>query len=88
MDNDRAPLDLDASPIQGQLASTVMDLEGKIVRGQLTSHDASLLYQMLMESSNVHGVDGFQRMTITFANVRYIAARDDSHIYITKARVV
>jgi hypothetical protein len=79
-------LDLETSPVQGQLASAVLDLEGHIVRGQLSPHDASILFQMLVETGNLKGIDGFRRMTVTFASVRYVIARDEKHVYLVQTR--
>jgi hypothetical protein len=87
MDGPVSPaVDLDSSPIQGQLASVVMDLDGNLVRGQLSSRDASLLYQMLLETANLQEIDDFQRMTVTFTNMRYVVARDQCYIYVVKSR--
>jgi len=79
-------MDLEATPVQGQLASAVLDLNGNLVRGQLSPHDASLLFQMLVETANLKEIEGFRRMTVTFSSIRYIVARDDSHVYIVQTR--
>ena len=82
-------LDLEATPVQGQVASAVLDLQGHIVRGQLsTEHDAEILYKMLVEAGNLPSLQGgdFSRMTVTFPTTRYIVARDQAHIYIVQAR--
>jgi len=81
-------LDLESSPVQGQLASAVLDLQGHIVRGQLSPHDASILFQMLVETGNLQGMDGFRRITVTYSSVRYVVARDDSHVYVVQTRNV
>lgn len=80
-------LDLESSPVQGQLASAVLDLQGNLVRGQLSPHDASILFQMLQETSNLQDLQqGFKRITVTYSAVRYIVARDESHVYIVQTR--
>ena len=80
-------LDLEASPVQGQVASAVLDLQGRTVRGQISPHDTSILYQMLVEAGNLPEIcEDFSRMTVTFASVRYIVARDESHIYIVQTQ--
>ena len=44
-------VDFVASPVQGQLGSTIMDLNGQVVQqsGLLAPAQASLLYKMLLE---------------------------------------
>jgi hypothetical protein len=80
-------LDLETSPVQGQLASAVLDLEGHVVRGQLSPHDASILFQMLVETGNLKGIDSsFRRMTVNFLSVRYVVARDEKNVYIVQTR--
>lgn len=78
-------LDLEASAVQGQQASAVLDLQGNIIRGPLSEKDCSLLYQMMIEAGNLK-LESFSRMTISFQSTRYIVARDVSHIYIVKVR--
>jgi hypothetical protein len=78
-------LDLDASPVQGQLASAVLDLKGQVVRGQLDPQDASTLFQMLVEAASLKE-SSFRRLTVTFPNTKYIVARDESHVYIVQTR--
>ena len=78
-------LDLDASPVQGQLASAVLDLRGNILRGQLAPSDANLLFQMLVEAGNLQ-LERFRRLTVTFSSVRYIVSRDETHVFIVQTR--
>ena len=78
-------VDLEASPVQGQLASAVLDLQGNIVRGQLPPDEASTLYHMLVETANLE-LTGFRRLTVTFPSIRYVVARDEAHIYIVQTR--
>lgn len=75
-------LDLEATPVQGQLACSVLDLDGNIVGGQMNQHDSSLLFQMLVESTNLEERVRFRRVTVTFTNTRYVVSMDESHIYI------
>jgi hypothetical protein len=87
----QAPLDLEASPIQGQLASAVLDRQGNLVRGHVSTHDCSILYQMLVEAGSLPECSSsssgdFSRITVTFASVRYVVALDDTYIYIVQAR--
>jgi hypothetical protein len=79
------PFDLEASPVQGQLASAVLDLNGNLVRGQLSPHDASLLFQMLAEVGSL-GVENFRRLTVTFSSARYVVSRDENHVYMVQTR--
>lgn len=85
MSNVPPSLDLDASPVQGQLASAVLDLQGNIVRGQLAPPEASTLYQMLLEAGNLP-LEAFRRLTVTFPSVRYVVTRDETHVYIVQTR--
>lgn len=78
-------LDLEASPVPGQQASAILDLQGNRIRGPLSEKDCSLLYQMLVEAGNLK-LESFSRMTVSFQTTRYIVARDASHIYIAKVR--
>lgn len=82
-------LDLEASQLTGQLASAVLDLQGKVVRSsRLSQHDASILYQMLVEAASLPEMSrgDFYRMTVTFPSIRYVVARDENNIYIVQGR--
>ena len=80
-------VDLDASPVQGQLASAVLDLNGNLVRGQLPSQDVDALFQMLVEAGALRNMEGgFRRLTVTFSTIRYVVARDETHVYIVQTR--
>jgi hypothetical protein len=79
-------VDLDASPIQGQVSFAVLDCSGQVVRGQLSPHDASILFQMLVETANLKDTEKFRRLTVSFSSVRYVVARDDTHVYIVLTR--
>ena len=48
----RLTLNLEASPVQGQLGSAVLDLNGRLIQcgGQLSDHNAIILYKMLLEA--------------------------------------
>jgi hypothetical protein len=88
----QSALDLEATPVPGQLASAVLTLHGEIIRGQLASNDAALLFQMLMEvgaqeSQETDRNHSFRRLTVTFSKVRYVVVRDDSHVYMVQTRV-
>ena len=77
-------LDLDLSPIQGQLASAVVNLNGDVIRGNLPPDDARLLFQMLTETSALD--KPVRRLTVTYPSVKYIVARDETHVYIVQTR--
>ena len=79
-------VDLESSPVQGQLASAVLDLEGNMIGGQLPAHDASTLFSMLSEAGSFLDLDGFRRLTVTFPSVRYVVARDETHVYIVQTK--
>ena len=85
-------LDLDVSPIQGQTAFAVLDLQGRVVKtsGNFPEQDVRLLFQMLLESTNlvVEKQDGgFRRLTISLASSRYLVSLDESHIYLVHTRI-
>jgi len=93
-------LDLEASPVPGQVASAVLDLSsrGEVVRGSLPNpNDARTLYQMLVEVGNLTNLDGggggFKRMTVTLpgssssqSSTRYVVSLDETHVYIVQTR--
>jgi hypothetical protein len=82
-------VDLEASPVQGQLASAVLDLQGNLIRGQLPAQDADTLFQMLVEAGALRNMEGgFRRLTVTCSTIRYVVARDEAHVYIVQARAV
>ena len=85
-------LDLDVSPIQGQTAFAVLDLQGRVVKtsGDFPEQDVRLLFQMLLESTNlvVETQDGgFRRLTVSLASSRYLVSLDESHIYLVHTRI-
>ena len=78
-------LDLEVSPVQGQIASAVLDLKGNRIKGQLSSGDTTLLFQILVEAGSLN-LEKFRRLTITYSSVRYVVSRDESHVYIIQTR--
>jgi hypothetical protein len=78
-------IDLDASPVQGQLSSAVLDLKGQMIRGQLNPHEAAILFQMLVEVGSLNE-PSFQRLSVMVLGVRYVVARDENHVYIIQTR--
>lgn len=82
-------VDFEVSPVQGQLGSTIMDLNGGVVRnsGLLSTSQASILYKMLLEVGMLHEEGAFQRMTVSFQSARYSVSRDANYIYIVQTQV-
>jgi hypothetical protein len=94
-------LDLDATPVTGQLASAVLDAAtGAMVRGggssnsnnnnklSISEHNASILYQMLLETGQLKKeLPIVRRLTVTYSHSRYIVTRDENHVYIVQVRV-
>lgn len=76
-------LDLDSSPIPGQLAHAVLDLEGRKLRGSIPEKDATILFQMLEEAADVPDV---QRLTVTLVGTRFVVSRDEAHVYIVQTQ--
>lgn len=78
---------VDLDSIQGQLGSAVLDLDGKLLRmgGQMTEHNASTLYEMLVEVGML-GEEGFERLTVVFAKCNYSVALDTSLIYVVQTK--
>jgi hypothetical protein len=81
-------LDLDVSPIQGQTAWTVLDLQGNLLKtsGEFPEQNVGILFQMLMESTNLV-TEGFRRLTVSLASSRYLVSTDETHIYLVQTRV-
>jgi hypothetical protein len=78
---------VDLDTIQGQLGSAVMDLDGKLLRmgGQMTTDNASVLFQMLVEVGML-GEEGFERLTVVFSSCNYSVALDASQIYVVQTK--
>jgi len=75
----------------------VLDLaNGTIVRrsSEFSTHDASILYQMLLETGNLQGLqkqtdgsmDPFVRFSVTFWQIRYVVSCDDAYVYIAQTK--
>ena len=79
-------LDLDASPIAGQIGWAVLDIEGNMIKSHaLKESDISILFQMLQESAKIQGQEPLKRLTVTFPGVaRFLVTRDESHIYMVQ----
>ena len=86
--DDEPAIDLEASPVQGQTASAVLDLEGNIVRGgeEQLPDDAPILFQMLVEVGSLH-LKTFRRLTVSLHDRRYVVSRDERHVYIVQTKV-
>jgi hypothetical protein len=81
-------LDLEATPVPGQLASAVLDLDGNVVSMSgatsgsdgVSKNDVVVLYQMLLETGHLltrgllDGGNSFRRFTVTFSTMRYVSA--------------
>lgn len=82
-------VDFVASPVQGQLGSTIMDLNGQVVQqsGLLAPAQASLLYKMLLEVGILNEEGAFQRMTVSFQSTRYSVTRDMNYVYIVQTQI-
>jgi hypothetical protein len=81
-------VDFEATPVQGQLGSVVLDLNGQVVRinGQISVNQALVLYKMLLEVGMLPE-EGFKRLTVSFPSTRYSVARDETHVYIVKTQI-
>ena len=79
-------LDLDASPIAGQIGWAVMDLNGQMIKSHsLNERDVSILFQMLQESTKIQDQEPLKRLTVTFPGVaRFLVTRDESHVYMVQ----
>mmetsp|Transcript_18201 Transcript_18201/g.34536 ORF Transcript_18201/g.34536 Transcript_18201/m.34536 type:complete len:155 (-) Transcript_18201:421-885(-) len=77
--------DLESSPVPGQLATAVLDLQGTLIRGQkLPEEDASILFEMFSQSSQISSE--VQRLCVSFSGYRYVVTRDETHVYIVQTR--
>mmetsp|Transcript_23085 Transcript_23085/g.54560 ORF Transcript_23085/g.54560 Transcript_23085/m.54560 type:complete len:109 (-) Transcript_23085:338-664(-) len=90
-----ASFDPETSPIPDQQAWAILDLHGTLVRSSADNNandlppivrDAKILYGMLVESTPLVSHEGLKRMTINFASLRYVIARDDHHIYLIQTK--
>jgi hypothetical protein len=67
-------LDLEASPIQGQVTSAIMDLQGNLVtktspeQRTLDTTTTKLLYQIFLEVGSLH-LPSFRRITISSSSL-------------------
>ena len=78
-------LDLENSPVPGQLATAVLDLQGAHVRGQdISEKDAAILFEMFSQSSKVSA--NVHRLCVSFSGYRYAVTRDETHVYIVQTR--
>ena len=82
-------VDFEATPVQGQLGSTIMDLDGQMVRnsGLLSPNQATLLYKMLLEVGMLNEKGAFQRMTVAFQSTRYSVTRDQTYVYVVQTQI-
>ena len=87
--------DPEATPIPGQQAWAILDLHGTMIKSSVDPasgdlppviQDAKTLYGMLVESTPLVSDGGLKRMTINFSSIRYVVARDDSHIYLVQTK--
>ena len=86
-------LDLETTPIAGQIAFAVLDLKGNVTKQSLSqgmnsnndlfdSVAINLLYQMLGEIGTLQ-LSSFRKFTVDLSeSIRYIVTRDDNFIYI------
>ena len=78
-------IDLETSPVPGQLATAALDLEGTLVRGQkLPEEAAGILFEMFSQSSKISSE--VQRLCVSFSGYRYVVTRDETHVYIVQTR--
>ena len=84
-------LDLDASPVPGQIGWAVLNQSGEILRksSEFVEEDAPVLFQMLQESTSViDPSEGFQRLTVAFPGTcRFLVTLDEAHVYLVQTRV-
>ena len=82
-------VDFEVTPVQGQLGSVTIDLNGNVVRhsGLICTNQASLLYKMLSEVGMLKEDGGFKRMTVSFQNTRYSVTRDQLYVYIVQTQI-
>lgn len=83
MEGPTPAMDLEASPIQGQISSAVLDLAGETVKGKLADGDTALLFQILVEAGSMN-LNTFRRLTVTLSATKYVVSRDENHVYIVQ----
>jgi hypothetical protein len=81
-------VDFMATPVQGQLGSVVLDLNGHVVRSnaRISGNQASVLYKMILEVGMLPE-EGFKRLTVSFPSTCYSVARDETHVYIVQTQI-
>lgn len=85
-DSPMQSINLETSPVPGQSHCALLDLQGNCVHGDLSKHDASILYQMLVEVGSLN-LQKFRRMTVSFSTGRYVLSRDENYVYVVKVRM-
>lgn len=84
-------VDFEATPVQGQLGSAVLDLNGEVVRvsGLTSTSQASILYKMLLEVGVLPKEGLFKRLTVSFQSTgkRFSVARDETHVYVVQTQI-
>lgn len=78
--------DLETSPVPGQIASAVLDLQGSVVRSGnlLPAHDVQILFEMFSQSAQISS--DMERLSVSLSGYRYVVTRDDTHVYIVQTR--
>mmetsp|Transcript_26103 Transcript_26103/g.38265 ORF Transcript_26103/g.38265 Transcript_26103/m.38265 type:complete len:94 (+) Transcript_26103:90-371(+) len=76
-------LDLEASPIQGQVGSAVMDLDGRILQcgGAMSDASAVILYKVMAEVGVLKHNEIIERITVAFEGMQYVVTRDQTYVY-------
>jgi hypothetical protein len=80
-------LDLESSPVHGQIASAVLDLNGNVIKGKLPGDDAALLFQILVEAGSLN-LERFRRLSVVYSGVRFVVSRDETHVYIVQTKAM
>lgn len=73
-------IDLETTPVPHQAHYAVMDLQGRVLRGDLEEKDSRLLFHILADVGAL-SIKKFRRLTVTLGSSRYVLTRDCQHVY-------
>jgi hypothetical protein len=80
MDPSLPVVDLETSPVPHQANYAMMDLQGRILKGDLPEKDARLLFQMLADVGAL-SIKKFRRLSVMLGSSRYVVTRDNHYVY-------
>lgn len=84
-------LDLELSPLPGQMGFAILNVQGIEVKShQFSLEDSKLLFQMLLvwnTTTSTTTTTPLQRLVVTFSTCRYLVTREEHYIYIVQTKL-